>query len=129
MMASKEIIESAAMPQALARYSQAAKVGELLFVSGQVGINPETGEVAGPDFETQARQAFENMRAVLAAAGCGMSDVVKTTGWVADPDAFADFNALFAEFFPEAPPTRSTPIVALPKGLKFSIECIARVPD
>ncbi len=129
MTAIKEIIESPDMPQALGPYSQAARVDDLVYVSGQVGINPDTGEIAGPDFEAQARQAFENMRAVLAAAGCGMGDVVKTIGWVADADAFADFNALYAEFFPDDPPARSTPIVALPKGLKFSIECVARMPD
>jgi 2-iminobutanoate/2-iminopropanoate deaminase len=113
------------MPPALGPYSQGAQVGNLLFVSGQVGLNPDTGEVAGSDFVAQARQAFENLRAVLAAANCRMDDVVKTTCWVADAESFPEFNALYGEFFPNEPPTRSTPIVALPKGLLFSIECIA----
>lgn len=129
MSASKTIIDSADMPQALGPYSQAARVGNLVFVSGQVGINPETGEVAGADFESQARQAFENVRAVLAAANCTMDDVVKTTCWVAEADAFQDFNGLYGEFFPNDPPTRSTPIVALPKGLLYSMECIAVATD
>lgn len=128
MSARKTIIESSEMPPALGPYSQAARVGNLLFVSGQAGLNPETGEVAGAGFEAQARQAFENLRAVLAAANCGMDDVVKTTCWVADAASFKEFNALYAEYFPNQPPTRSTPIVALPKGLLFSIECIAVVP-
>ena len=115
------------MPPALGPYSQAVRVGNLLFVSGQVGLSPDTGEIAGYDFEAQARQAFENVRAVLAAANCSMDDVVKTTCWVADAASFQEFNALYAEFFPKEPPTRSTPIVALPKGLLFSIECIAVV--
>ena len=129
MSANKSVIESAEMPQALGPYSQAVRVGNLLFVSGQVGLNPETGELAGPDFEAQARQAFENVRSILAAANCTMADVVKTTCWVADADSFQDFNDLYGEFFPNDPPTRSTPIVALPKGLLYSMECIAVVSD
>ena len=129
MSETKVIIEGAGMPPALGPYSQATRVGNLVFVSGQAGLNPETGAVAGPDFAAQARQAFENLRAVLAAANCGMDDVVKTTCWVVDAAAFQEFNALYGEFFPNEPPTRSTPLVALPKGLLFSIECIAVVPD
>ncbi len=125
MPENKTIVVSSDIPPALGPYSQGARVGNLLFVSGQAGLNPETGEVAGPDFESQARQAFENLRAVLAAANCGLDDVVKTTCWVAEAAAFPKFNELYAEFFPKDPPTRSTPIVALPKGLLFSIECIA----
>jgi 2-iminobutanoate/2-iminopropanoate deaminase len=117
------------MPPALGPYSQGTIVGNLLFVSGQAGLVPETGEVAGSGFEAQARQAFENLRAVLAAANCSMEDVVKTTCWVADAASFEEFNELYAEFFPIEPPTRSTPIVALPKGLLFSIECIAVVTN
>lgn len=127
MSESKAVIESAEMPPALGPYSQGIRVGDLLFVSGQAGLRPDSGEVAGPGFEAQARQAFENLRAVLAAAGCTLDDVVKTTCWVADAASFQDFNRLYAEFFPNGPPTRSTPVVALPKGLLFSIECIAVV--
>lgn len=127
MSASKTIIRGSEMPPALGPYSQATKVGDLLFISGQAGLRPETGEIAGANFQAQARQAFENLRVVLAAANCTMDDVVKTTCWVADADSFQEFNDLYAEFFPNDPPTRSTPIVALPKGLLFSIECIAVV--
>ena len=127
MSGNKTIIESSEMPPALGPYSQAARMGNLVFVSGQAGLSPDTGEVAGSDFEAQARQAFENLRAVLAAANCSMDDVVKTTCWVANPVSFQEFNDLYAEFFPNDPPTRSTPIVTLPKGLLFSIECIAVV--
>ncbi len=129
MSANKTIIESSEMPPALGPYSQAVRVGNLLFVSGQVGLSPDTGEIAGSDFKAQARQAFENVRAILAAANCSMDDVVKTTCWVADAASFQEFNALYAEYFPTEPPTRSTPIVALPKGLLFSIECIAVVAN
>ncbi len=116
------------MPKALGPYSQAIRLGDLLFVSGQAGLNPETGEVAGSDFEAQARQAFENLRAILEAAGSGMDQVVKTTGWVANADDFPKFNELYAEYFPQDAPARSTPIVALPRGLLISIECIAAAP-
>ena len=125
MSANKTIIVSSEMPPALGPYSQAARVGNLLFVSGQAGLSPETGKISGSGFEAQARQAFENLRAVLAAANCSMDDVIKTTCWVADAAFFQEFNELYSEFFPNEPPTRSTPIVALPKGLLFSIECIA----
>lgn len=128
MSENKSVVTGSEMPPALGPYSQGVKLGNLLFVSGQAGLNPVTGEAAGGDFESQARQAFENLRAVLAAAGCSMDDVVKTTCWVADAASFPAFNDLYAEFFPTDPPTRSTPIVALPKGLLFSIECIAAVP-
>ena len=127
MSANKTIIKSSEMPPALGPYSQAVRVGNLRFVSGQVGLNPDTGEIAGSGFEAQARQAFKNVDAVLAAANCTMDDVVKTTCWVADAASFQEFNELYAEFFPNEPPTRSTPIVALPKGLLFSVECIAVV--
>lgn len=123
----KQVIATSTMPPALGPYSQATKVGNLLFVSGQAGIDPDTGKAAGSAFETQARQAFENLGAILKASNCGMEDVVKTTCWVADAAFFQKFNDLYAEFFPNDPPTRSTPIVALPKGLLFSIECIAAV--
>ena len=125
----KKILEHPKMPPALGPYSQGVQAGNLLFVSGQVGLDPESGELAGADFEAQARQAFVNMRAVLAAADCGMDDVVKTTCWVADAESFQTFNDLYGEFFPKDPPARSTPIVALPKGLLFSMECVAVVPD
>ncbi len=129
MAQGKTIIDTADMPQALGPYSQAVRVGNLLFVSGQVGLNPDTGELAGSGFEAQARQAFENTRAILAAANCTMHDVVKTICWVADAAHFQDFNALYGEFFPNDPPARSTPIVALPKGLLYSMECTAVVKD
>ena len=120
------VIDSARVPR-LGPYSQAVRVGNLLFTAGQPGINPATGEVAGPAFEVQARQAILNLRALLEEAGSGLSKVVKVTCFVADPNGFAILNELFREYFPEAPPVRSTPVVALPKGLLFSIDAIAVV--
>lgn len=108
-------------------YSQAIRVGDLIFTAGQPGIDPTTGAVAGADFESQARHALANLRAVLEDAGSGLDHIVRVTCFVTDPNAFATLNTLFAEYFPTAPPVRSTPIVSLPKGLLFSIDAIAVV--
>jgi len=119
-----EVIESARVPR-LGPYSQATRVGDLVFTAGQAGIDPLTGAAAGETFEVQARQAFRNLAAVLEDAGASLERVVKVTCFVADPAAFATLNALFLEFFPTAPPVRSTPVVSLPRGLLFSIDAIA----
>ncbi|MBV9880481.1 MAG: regulator [Gemmatirosa sp.] len=106
-------------------YSQAVRVGGLVFTAGQPGIDPATGAVAGDTFEAQARQAFANLRSVLEDAGTRMERVVKVTCYVADAGAFGTLNALFEEYFPGSPPVRSTPVIALPRGLLFSIDAIA----
>lgn len=123
-MLDKQVIESARVPR-IGPYSQAIRAGDLIFTAGQPGIDPATGAVAGKDFESQARQAFKNLRAVLEDAGSSMERVVRVTCFVADPGAFTTLNELFAEYFPTAPPVRSTPIVALPRGLLFSIDAVA----
>jgi len=108
-------------------YSQATRVGNLLFIAGQGGVDFATGNLAD-DFETQARQAFENIKIVLAAAGSSMRQVAKTTVWLCDAENFETLNKLYAEYFPENPPARSTPVVNLPRpNLKISIEAIAVV--
>ena len=121
-----EVITSKRVPR-IGPYSQAVRVGNLVFTAGQPGIDPVSGEVAGPTFEAQARQAIANLSAVLEDAGTSLHRVVKVTCFVADVAAFPKLNELFTEFFPEAPPVRSTPVVALPKGLLFSIDAIAAV--
>jgi 2-iminobutanoate/2-iminopropanoate deaminase len=119
-----EIIDSPRVPR-IGPYSQAIRAGDLVYTAGQAGIDPQTGRVAGDSFEAQARQAFANLRAVLEDAGSSLDRVIKVTCFVADPNAFPSLNALFAEFFPIAPPVRSTPLVQLPRGLLFSIDAIA----
>ena len=121
-----EVVDSKRVPR-IGPYSQAVRVGDLVFTAGQPGIEPATGRVAGETFEAQARQAIENLRAVLEDAGSSLRRVVKLTCYVADPAAFTTLNALFSEYFPEAPPVRSTPVVTLPRGLLFSIDAIAVV--
>lgn len=119
----EEVVESARVPR-LGPYAQAVRVGDLVFTAGQPGIDPATGQV-GVTFEAQARQAFANLRAVLEDAGSRMERVVKVTCFLADAGAFGVLNALFEEYFPGSPPARSAPVVALPRGLLFSIEAIA----
>ncbi|MEP6571750.1 MAG: RidA family protein [Gemmatimonadota bacterium] len=121
------VIESPRVPRKGA-YSQAVRLGDLLFVAGQGGLNPITGSPAGSTFELQARQAFDNLRAILEDAGSGLEHVVKTTCFLVVPEAFDQLNQLYTEYFPVSPPARSTPIVQLPRGLLFSIEAIAAVP-
>lgn len=121
-----QVVETPRVPR-IGPYSQVMRVGSLLFTAGQPGIDPATGAAAEETFEAQARQAIANLRAVLEDAGSSLERVVKTTCFVADAAAFPKLNELYAEYFPSAPPVRSTPIVGLPRGLLFSIEAIALV--
>lgn len=120
----KNVIDSSRVPR-LGPYSQAVRVGDFIYTAGQAGIDPATGKVAGDTFIAQARQAFTNLRILLEDAGSGMDQVLKVTCFVTEAEAFGSLNELFAEFFPAAPPVRSTPVVALPRSLKFSIDAIA----
>ena len=108
-------------------YSHAVKAGEVVYVAGQIGIDYQTGKIS-EKFETQARQAFENLSNVLGSAGSGMEKVVKTTVWLQNPANFETLNNLYKEYFPNNAPARSTPIVNLPRpDLQISIEAIALV--
>jgi 2-iminobutanoate/2-iminopropanoate deaminase len=107
----------------------AVRSAGLLFVSGQPGIDPATGEAAGTTFEAQARQAFKNLDAVLKAGGSELSLVVNTTVSIAEMAHFPELNSLFLEYFPENPPARMAMQVPLPKGLLISIGCVAAVND
>jgi 2-iminobutanoate/2-iminopropanoate deaminase len=106
-------------------YSQAVRAGGLLFVSGQPGVDPSTGEAVGATFDVQARQAFKNLDTVLRAGSSRLDLVVNTTVLLADVSNFAELNRLFTEFFPDNPPTRMTMTVPLPKGLLISVGCVA----
>jgi 2-iminobutanoate/2-iminopropanoate deaminase len=119
-----EVVESARVPR-FGPYSQAVCVGDVVYTAGQPGIDPVSGEAAGSTFEAQARQAFANLAALLEDAGSSLARVIKVTCFTTDVAAFPMLNALFAEFFPDAPPVRSAPIVQLPRGLLISIEAIA----
>jgi 2-iminobutanoate/2-iminopropanoate deaminase len=122
-------IDTAAAPAAIGPYSQAVRVGELLFVSGQLPIDPATGEFAGPGVREEAVQSLENARAILAAAGSSMERVVKTTVLLADIADFAVVNEAYAEAFGGAvlPARAAYQVAALPRGARVEIELIAAV--
>ena len=115
-------------PAAIGPYSQAVTAGGFVFCSGQLGLDPATGDFAGPDVESQAARAMTNLRNVLDAVGCTFADVVKTTVFLADMADFAAVNAVYARFVTDPPPARSTvQVAALPKGGQVEIEAIARL--
>ncbi len=122
----KIVVETSAAPQAIGPYSQAIKANGFLFVSGQIPLDPETGQMAAVDVVAQTKQVMANLGAVLAAEGIGFADVVKTTIYLTDLSDFASVNEAYGEYFESAPPARATVQVgALPKGAKVEIEAIA----
>ena len=126
----RQIVSTDKAPAAVGPYSQAVRFGGLVYTAGQLGIVPGTKEFAGPDIEAQTRQALENLTAVLEAAGSCPSHAIKTTVFLADMGEFARMNAIYAEFFPEAPPARSAiQAAALPLGGRVEIEALALVCD
>lgn len=119
------IVATDAAPQAIGPYSQAISAGNLVFCSGQIPLTPQ-GVVIEGDVAAQTRQVLINLSAVLAAAGSSLGQVVKTTVFLADMNDFAAMNAVYAEFFPAAPPARSTVQVArLPRDVRVEIEAVA----
>jgi len=123
----KQVVLTDAAPAPVGPYSQAIKAGGWLYVSGQIPIDPKTGEMVGPDIGLQTRRALDNLVAVLKAAGADVADVVKTTVFMTDLAQFSAMNEVFAEYFGEAPPARAcVQVAALPKGSLVEIECIAR---
>lgn len=122
----RRAISTGDAPGAIGPYSQAIASGDLLFCSGQLGLDPATGELV-EGVEAQAERALRNLAAVLDAAGVTWSDVVKTTIFLADMADFAAVNAIYARVMPEPPPARSTvQVAALPKAGRVEIEAIAR---
>ncbi len=123
----KKIISTKNAPQAIGPYSQAIAVNGFLFISGQLGVTP-SGEFAGADVKLQAQRSLQNLQAVLSEAGLGFENVVKTTIFLADIADFAAVNEIYAEFFKEPYPARSTVAVkTLPKGGLVEIELIAAI--
>lgn len=113
-------------PKAVGPYSQGIRAGELVFTAGQIPINPANGTIEAVTIEDQTRQALENVRAVLEAAGSGLDRVVKTTVFMTDLKEFQAMNGVYATFFPNDPPARSAfQVVALPLGARVEIECVA----
>lgn len=124
----RTIIATDQAPKAIGPYSQAVKVAatEILYCSGQIGLDPATGELVSGGVEIEARRAMENIRGVLAAAGFGFEHVVKTTIFLADINDFSKVNAVYGAYFKVEPPARSTvAVAALPKLARVEIEAIA----
>jgi reactive intermediate/imine deaminase len=121
----KEIVSTPNAPRAIGPYSQAVKTGLVVFTSGQIGLDPSTGELVGEDFEAQARQAFANLAAVAKAAGGSLANAVKFTLFLTDLEQFGKVNAIMSEVVAQPYPARSTVGVAsLPKGAQFEVEAI-----
>ena len=122
----KKIISTTKAPSAIGPYSQAMQVGNLIYTSGQIPINPATGSFVEGGIKEQTRQSLLNVKAILEEAGLTMGNVVKTTVFMADMNDFADMNAVYAEFFAEPYPARSAVAVkTLPKGALVEIEVVA----
>ncbi len=123
-----QIIVTDKAPAAVGPYSQGVRVGHFVHTAGQAGLVPGTKQLAGTDIESQTRQTLENLKAVLEAGGSCLDHVVKTTVFMVDLGEFARMNAVYAEYFPQMPPARSTvQVVALPVGALVEIEAVARV--
>ena len=124
----KKIISTTKAPSAIGPYSQAMQVGNLIYTSGQIPINPATGSFVEGGIKEQTRQSLLNVKAILEEAGLTMGNVVKTTVFMADMNDFADMNAVYVEFFAEPYPARSAVAVkTLPKGALVEIEVVAGV--
>lgn len=120
----KQVISSTNAPKAIGPYSSALKVGNMLFVSGQIPVNPADGSIPA-SIKEQANQSLSNLKALVTEAGYSLSDVVKTTVFITDINDFAAVNEVYASYFAEPYPTRSCVAVKdLPKGVKLEIECI-----
>ena len=122
----KQVISTPKAPAAIGPYSQAIRVGNLVFTSGQIPIDPATGSFVEGGIKEQTRQSLSNVRAILEEAGLSMANVIKTTVFLADMADFAEMNAVYAEFFVEPFPARSAVAVkTLPKGALIEIEVVA----
>jgi 2-iminobutanoate/2-iminopropanoate deaminase len=125
---SKKVISTSDAPAAVGAYSQAVAANGFLFCSGQVPLDPQSGELVGGSVADQTRRCLDNLAGVLGAAGASLADVVKVTAFLLDMGDFPEFNEAYGEFFGDHPPARATVAVAgLPKGAQVEIECIAAV--
>ena len=122
----KKSIETLAAPKAIGPYSQAIQAGGFVFVSGQIPLDPATGDLVSGSVEEETARVLDNIRAILEAAGLGMGDVVKTTVYLADLGDFARVNKVYGRYFESEPPARATvQVAALPRGARVEIEAVA----
>ena len=126
----KEIVRTDTAPTPVGPYSQGVRAGNLFFVAGQGCMNPATGQMARESIESETRQVLENVRAILGAAGLTLAQVVKTTCYLADMNDFQAFNAVYATYFTDQPPARTTIQAGrLPGDIRVEVEAIALVED
>jgi len=124
----KSVITTPAAPAAIGPYSQAIRVGNLIFVSGQIALDPATGQLIAGDIRAETRQVLKNLGAILEAAGSGLARAIKTTVYLRDLGEFRAMNEVYAEFFGEQPPARATVQVArLPRDAAVEIDLVAEV--
>ena len=122
----KKIVNTKKAPAAIGPYSQGVVVGNMVYTSGQMPVNPETGEIPQGDIQAQARQSLENVKAILEEAGTSMENAIKFTVFIKDMNEFSKINEVYAEYFPNDKPARSCVEVArLPKDVRVEIEAIA----
>lgn len=125
-MSNREAVKTSAAPQAIGPYSQAIRAGGMIFCSGQVALDPATGELVQGDVAQETRQVMKNLAAVLEAGGAGLGDVVKTTIYLTDLGDFSEVNAVYGGFFTGDPPARATvQVAALPLGCRVEIDAVA----
>jgi 2-iminobutanoate/2-iminopropanoate deaminase len=125
-MFTKEIVKAVNAPQPIGPYSAAVRTENFIFTAGQVGIDPQTGEVVAGGVAAETRQVMQNIKSILEAAGSSMGAIVKTTVFLRDMEDFPVMNKIYGEFFPQDAPARTTVQVAgLPKGVAIEIEAIA----
>lgn len=125
-MTERGVIVSNGAPAAIGPYSQAIRCGGFVFISGQIPLDPASGQVVTGGIAIQTERVLESLRAILEASGSGLGRVVKTTVFLTDLGGFGEVNEVYARFFPEAPPARSTvQVAALPRGVGIEIEAVA----
>ena len=126
----REVVTALGAPAAVGPYSHAVRAGGLLFCSGQIPLDPDSGEIVGATAPEQAHQCLVNLEAVVAAGGAQLADAVRVTVYLTDIDAFAAVNEVYATFFPADPPARvAYAVAALPKGAQVEIDAIVALPD
>ncbi len=127
-MSSKEIVNTRKAPNAIGPYSQAIKINNMVFLSGQIAIDPNTQQFIDGDIETQTKRVLDNLKSVIEASGSSLESVVKTTIYLTDINDFSKVNEIYATYFSSGKPARSTICVAaLPKNAKVEIDAIAEV--
>lgn len=123
-------VHSTDAPEAIGPYSQAMRAGDTLYLSGQIPLDPATGEMIGGDFETRVRRVLDNLAAVCTAAGCGLDRIVKLNVYLTDLSRFVAVNAVMAEYFKEPYPARAAvQVAALPKNAPVEMDAVAVLDD